>query len=377
MDCQRHDTKNTTSSRIALYMPSLDGGGAERVMVTVANALIEQGHSVDLVLVRAKGDYGDLVHENVNVIDLQASRILASLPRLIRYLQGQRPDAMLSTLFFTNVVATWACRWVADSPRLVLREANTISAKSAEASNPKFRLMPYLTRWFYPWADRVVTVSKAAGGDLVQTTGISSEKVQTIYNPVVTTDLHEKAGEPVDHPWFQDEAPPIVLGAGRLERQKDFKTLIRAFKRVREHRRARLVILGKGSQKKELRALARSLGVGEDVLLPGFVDNPFKYMARSDVFVLSSRFEGLPGVLIQAMAVGCPVVSTDCPSGPQEILEGGAHGPLVPVGNVEAMARGIQKILNNPVRAEQLRRGANRFHKDNATKEYLQAILGK
>ncbi|WP_118841562.1 glycosyltransferase [Salinibacter ruber] len=377
MDRQRHDTKNTTSSRVALYMPSLDGGGAERVMVTVANALIEQGHSVDLVLVRAKGDYDDLVHENVNVIDLQASRILVSLPKLIRYLQDQRPDAMLSTLFFTNVVATWACRWVADPPRLVLREANTISAKSAEASDPKFRLMPYLTRWFYPWADRVVTVSKAAGEDLVQTTGVTPEKVQTIYNPVVTDDLYEKAQEPLDHPWFQDEAPPVVLGAGRLERQKDFKTLIRAFKLVREGRPARLVILGKGSQKKELRALAQSLGVGEDVLLPGFVDNPFKYMARVDAFVLSSRFEGLPGVLIQAMATGCPVVSTDCPSGPQEILEGGRYGPLVPIGNVEAMARGMQKILNNPTETGKLKRGADRFHRDRAIEKYFQVVMNK
>jgi len=375
MGRQRHDTKNTISSRVALYMPSLDGGGAERVMVTVANALVEQGHSVDLVLVRAKGDYDDLVHEDLNVIDLKASRILASLPRLIRYLRDQRPDAMLSTLFFTNVVATWACRWVADPPRLVLREANTISAKSAEASNPKFRLMPYLTRWFYPWADRVVTVSKAAGEDLVQTTGVSPEKVQTIYNPVVTDDLHEKAREPLDHPWFQDEAPPIVLGAGRLERQKDFKTLIRAFRLVREGRPVRLVILGKGSQKEELKALARSLGVGEDVLLPGFVDNPFKYMARASVFVLSSRFEGLPGVLIQAMATGCSIVSTDCPSGPREILEDGKHGPLVPVRDGNALATKILEVLDQPSSDQSMKKAAGRFREEVAIKAYQDVLL--
>jgi len=375
MDPQQHDTKNANPSRVALYMPSLDGGGAERVMVTVANALVEQGHAVDLVLVKAKGDYGDLVHRDVRVVDLNASRILASLPKLVRYLRERRPDAMLSTLFFTNVISTWACRWVEVSPPLVLREANTISAKGAHAASRKFRLMPYFARWFYPWADRVVTVSEAAGDDLIEVTGISEEKVRTIYNPVVTENLKQKAREPVDHPWFREEAPPVVLGAGRLEKQKDFETLIRAFSRVHRDTTARLVILGKGSRKQQLEEMADALGVGDDVLLPGFVDNPFKYMARANVFALSSQFEGLPGVLIQAMASGCPVVSTDCPSGPREILKEGQYGPLVPVGDPEALAEGIRTVLADPPSTSTMKESAERFREEQAVEKYILELL--
>jgi glycosyltransferase involved in cell wall biosynthesis len=346
-------------------------------MVTVANALVEQEHAVDLVLVTAKGDYGELVHEDVRVVDLDASRIFASVPALVRYLREHRPDAMLSTLSFTNVASTWACRWVESPPRLVLREANTISAKSAHAADRKFRLMPYLARWFYPWADRVVTVSKAAGDDLIEVTGLAEEKVRTIYNPVVTENLKEQAREPVDHPWFQTEAPPVVLGAGRLEKQKDFGTLIRAFSRVRKDVAARLVVLGRGSRKERLRTLAEELGVGDDVLLPGFVDNPFKYMAKASVFVLSSRFEGLPGVLIQAMATGCPVVSTDCPSGPREILKNGQYGPLVPAGKPKALAEGIQTVFADPPSTSTIKKRANRFTEESSVERYERELLQK
>lgn len=362
--------------RIALYVPNLSGGGAERVMVTVANALSERGHDVDLVLVKATGDYTDLLDDGVRVVDLNASRILASVPTLVRYLREHRPDALLSTLFFTNVMATWACRWVEDPPRLVLREANTISAKGAQADHWKYRLMPIFSRWFYPWADRVVTVSEAAADDLVQVTGMARDKVRTIYNPVVTDHLETQAQEPVDHPWFQPDAPPVVLGAGRLERQKDFATLIRAFAQVRGEREARLVILGRGNRRDELQGLAASLDVGDDVLLPGFVDNPFRYMRRACVFALSSRFEGLPGVLIQAMATGCPVVSTNCPSGPREILREGDYGPLVPVGDAPALAEGIRSVLVDPPSPATMKEAAARFRREDAIQRYRDELVG-
>jgi glycosyltransferase involved in cell wall biosynthesis len=235
--------------------------------------------------------------------------------------------------------------------------------------------MPYLARWFYPWADLIITVSKDAKEDLIEVTGINRAKVRAIYNPVVTDHLCTQSREPVEHSWFQGDGPPVILGAGRLEKQKDFETLLRAFRCVREVREARLVILGKGSRKEKLKVLAQSLGVEEHVLLPGFVDNPFKYMARADVFVLSSRFEGLPGVLIQAMAAGCPVVSTDCPSGPREILADGQHGPLVPVGDEKALAEGIETVLDDPSSRETMKRAASRFSEEQSANEYINEML--
>jgi glycosyltransferase involved in cell wall biosynthesis len=361
---------------IALFMPSLEGGGAERMMVHLANAFVKRGVQVDLVLVRAVGAYQDEVDDQVRVIDLQASRILTAFPKLTRYLRTHRPEAMLSTLTFANVVATWACRWVRHAPRLVLREANTVSAISGPSSGLKNRLIPYLIHWFYLWADRVVAVSEAARDDLIRTTGVPADLVTTIYNPVVTDELLEKAQEPLDQPWFAEDAPPVILGVGRLEPQKDFETLIRAFHQVQSEQEARLVILGKGSERATLERLVQSLGMDNSVQMPGFVDNPFQYMARAEVFVLSSRFEGLPGVLIQAMATGCPVVSTDCPSGPREILEDGRWGALIPVGDEEALATAILGAIDSLHCSDELRGRAQAFSASQAVDQYLDVLLG-
>jgi glycosyltransferase involved in cell wall biosynthesis len=205
---------------------------------------------------------------------------------------------------------------------------------------------------------------------------VPADLVTTIYNPVVTDELLEKAREPLDHPWFVEDAPPVILGVGRLEPQKDFETLIRAFHRVQSEREPRLVILGKGSERAKLERLVQSLGMDNSVQMPGFVDNPFQYMARADVFALSSRFEGLPGVLIQAMATGCPVVSTDCPSGPREILEDGRWGALVPVEDEEALAVAILGTIDSPHCLDELRERAQAFSASQAVDQYLDVLLG-
>jgi glycosyltransferase involved in cell wall biosynthesis len=365
-----------TNPHIALFMPSLGGGGAERMMVHLANAFVERGVKVDLVLVRAEGAYLDQVVDQVRIIDLQAARILTAFPKLVQYLRTHRPEAMLSTLTFANVVATWACRWVRHAPRLILREANTVSAISGPDSGWKNRLIPYLIHSFYPWSDRVVAVSEAAADDMVSVTGVHENLVTTIYNPVVTDELFEQAQEPLDHPWFTENGPPVILGVGRLEPQKDFETLIRAFSRLRAEREANLVILGKGGERVALERLIQSLGIDESVQMPGFVDNPFKYMARADVFALSSRFEGLPGALIQALAAGCPVVSTDCPSGPMEILENGRWGTLIPVGDEDALAAAINRVLNSDRKDDEPNEEAiTRFRERESVEQYHRLLL--
>jgi glycosyltransferase involved in cell wall biosynthesis len=231
-----------------------------------------------------------------------------------------------------------------------------------------------MARRFYPAADVIVAVSSGVADDLARVTALPRNQIRPIYNPVVTHELITQSQETVDHPWFSANAPPVVLGVGRLAAQKDFSTLIRAFARVRATREVRLLILGEGRKRPTLEALAASLGVAKDVSLPGFCDNPFSAMAYAAVFVLSSAYEGLPGVLIQALACGCPVVSTDCPSGPAEILEAGTHGLLVPVGDDAALATAICSTLNAPPQADWLRARAAEFSVEKATDRYLEIL---
>jgi glycosyltransferase involved in cell wall biosynthesis len=205
-----------------------------------------------------------------------------------------------------------------------------------------------LVRRYYPWADGIVAVSQGVAADLLELTDLPPSKVRVLPNPVVTPELVECAAQPLDDPWFTAGAAPVVLGAGRLDQQKDFPTLIRAFAAVRSKRAARLVILGEGPERARLESLVEELGIGEHVRLPGFVSNPFSYMARAAVFVLSSAWEGMPGVLIQAMACGAPVVATDCESGPREVLASGKYGRLVPVGDHAALAEAIAATLDAP-----------------------------
>lgn len=234
--------------------------------------------------------------------------------------------------------------------------------------------MPWLMRWVYPWADSVVAVSQGVADDLVRTLGIDATRVKVIYNPVVDETLFDKAKQPLEHPWFKQGEPPVVLAVGRLTEQKDFETLIRAFAVVRAKRVVRLLILGEGELRFQLETLVNQLGLKDDVALPGFVANPFGYMARASVFVLSSRWEGLPTVLLEAMACGAQVVSTDCPSGPREILEDGKWGLLVPVENVSTLAQAITLKLDE-FEGPDVKRRAMDFGADQAVQKYFRLML--
>ena len=303
---------------IALFLPSLRGGGAERVMINLARGFSEQGLKVDLILAKAEGPYLSQVPPEVRVIDLHSDRVLRSLPELVRYLRRERPKAILSALDHANVVTIWARKLSRVPCRVVVSVHSTLSRAIAHDADLRRRLMPNLIGIFYPWADEIVVVSGGVADDLTKTTGLQRERIQVIYNPVVTPDVFEKARESLGHPWFAPGEPPVILSVGRLTKAKDYPTLIRAFARVRREHPARLMILGEGEERPKLEALIRELDLEEDVSLPGFVDNPYAYMARSAVFVLSSAWEGFGNVLVEAMAVGTPVVSTDCPSGPRD-----------------------------------------------------------
>jgi len=229
-------------------------------------------------------------------------------------------------------------------------------------------------RWTYPKADAIVAVSQGVADDLITTIRVARDRVMVIYNPVVTEALRARSLEDVRNGWLTRQSVPIVLGVGRLTQAKDFATLIRAFALLRATRDVRLLILGEGELRQDLEALVRHTGMEHDVLLPGFVDNPYPYMRQAALFVLSSSFEGLPNALIEAMACGTPVIATDCPSGPAEILEGGRWGRLVPVGNVNALADAIAATLDDKARPDMARRAAD-FGCDNAVNRYLGVLL--
>jgi glycosyltransferase involved in cell wall biosynthesis len=330
---------------VALFLRGLYGGGAERILLTLARGFAERGVKVDLVLARAEGPYLEQVHPQVRIVDLKARWMPASLPKLVRYLRQVQPINLIAALHYPCEIALWARRLAGVSTRIIVSEHNTLSLEAARIPQISVHLTPLAARLFYPWADKIVAVSQGVATDLTQITHIPADRIQVIYNPVLTPELFSLAQEPVEHPWFKPGEPPVILGVGRLHPQKDFPTLIHAFDRVRQVRPARLMILGDGPERERLTALIAELGLTDDVALPGFVQNPYAYMSKANVFVLSSAWEGLGNVLIEAMAVGTPVVSTNCESGPAEILDRGKYGHLTPVGDSEAISAAILSVL--------------------------------
>jgi glycosyltransferase involved in cell wall biosynthesis len=331
---------------IAIFLRGLYEGGAERVMLNLARGFIKQELKVDLVLARAEGVYMAQVPPGVRVVELKAQWMPSSLPKLTKYLRRECPTTLLTALHYPCEIALWAKRISGVSTRVVVSEHNTLSQEAQRIAQTSVRLTPLAARTFYPWADGIIAVSQGVAQDLNSITGIPSERIQVIYNPVVTPELFIKAKASVEHPWFRQGEPPVILGVGRLSLQKDFSTLIRAFAQVQRERPARLVILGCGPEQVRLENLVRELNLEKEVAFLGFVQNPFAYMAKAGVFVLSSAWEGLGNVLLEAMAVGTPVVSTNCESGPAEILANGKYGSLTPVGDSQKMAEEILSVLS-------------------------------
>jgi len=367
---------NHKAHRVALFLPSLRGGGAERVMVNLARGFSDRGFDVDLVLAGAGGRYLAQVPPGVRVVNLHASRVLASLPGLVRYLRRERPRVLFSALDHANVVALWASKLAAVPCRVVVSVHSTISYAARTASTARARLMPYLVRRFYPWADAIIAVSQGVAEDLARITGLPRERIQAIYNPIVAVEIMEKAAEPLEHAWFQPGQAPVILSVGRLVPAKDYPTLIRAFAVVRAQYPVRLMVLGEGDERANLELLVDELGLTDDVSLPGFVDNPYKFMARAAVFVLSSRREGFGNVLAEAMTVGTPVVSTDCPSGPAEILESGKWGRLVRVGDPQMLADALLDALAQRHDPAALRVRALAFRLESVIGKFLEVLDG-
>ena len=331
---------------IALFVPDLHGGGAERMMALLARGLSSSQCRVDIVVVRAGDPDLPSFPEAVRICRLKSFHLLTSVLALARYLRRESPDVMLSALMQANVIALLARRLAGTATRVVIREANHESTKVEETQAISDRLAYRLVPLVYPWADGIIAVARSVAEDLSRSSGLPVERIRVIYNAAVTPELRQKAPEAIAHPWFVGGAPPVVLGVGRLKKQKDFATLIRAFAEVRQVRPARLMILGKGEERSGLEQLVSQLGLTRDVSIAGFVPNVYAFMARCSTVVSSSAWEGCSNVILEALAVGAPVVATDCPGGSSEILGGGRYGHLVSVGDSNAMAGAILDVLS-------------------------------
>lgn len=333
-----------SGERIALFMPTLGGGGAERVMLTLARGFRAHGHAVDLVVACARGELRAAVPAGVHLVDLQLDWHVSNFQPLADWLRRHRPVALVSALTEANCLALQARDAAAVATRVAVTEHSTLS-RIARDQAPH---LPALVAAHYPRADAVVAVSAGVADDLAATSGLARSRVDVIYNPVQADRIAALSAAAPAHPWLAPGQPPVVLAVGRLTAAKDYPTLLHAFARLRRRRAVRLLILGEGPQRAQLLGLADSLGLSADVALPGFVANPYPCMRRAAVLALASRWEGLPTVLIEALACGATIVATDCPSGPAEILEQGQWGRLVPVGDVPALAAALECAIQAP-----------------------------
>ncbi|WP_295621871.1 glycosyltransferase [Chamaesiphon sp. GL140_3_metabinner_50] len=358
------------TQRIAFFLPTLAGGGAERVALNLLKGMLERDVLLDLVVADTEGPYLEQVPAGVQLVNLGTARVMKAIPALARYLNETKPVALLSHMNHANIAAILARDLARSKTKLVIVEHNTLSSSKSNLRRSKF--LPPMMRFLYPRADAIVGVSQGVATDLESQLGFQPGTVRVVYNPVVDRELLAKAAMPITHPWFEAGNPPVFLAVGRLSQQKDFANLIRAFAIVRQQKSARLLILGEGETRSELEAEIAALGIGADVSLPGFVQNPYAYMSGATTFVLSSQWEGLPTVLIEAMACGCAVVSTDCPSGPDEILASGKYGRLVPIEDSQALADAmLQTLETSPDRSDSLDRGRY-FSAERAVDAYLQ-----
>ena len=373
-----------------MFLSAVGVSGRERTFLALAERLAGRGVRVEVVTVRPTADLRCAIPDGVGLVDLERwwsrlpglgstnkRRIYLSVPALVGYLQRSRPDVMLSTSIPPNLTALRAIARSGVGTPLVLRQSNVVHIPGSpgyQSVRPRLRDR-FIPRW-YPLATAIVAVSEGVAENLLELVDFPRDRIHTIPNWNVPPELARMAQEPVDHPWLaESQEGPVLVAVGRLVAKKDYPTLLRAFARVRAALPARLIVLGRdGGERERIEAFARELGLPDHVDFVGHRANPFAYLSRADCFVLSSVSEGMPNALVEALACGCPVVSTDCASGPAEILEHGAHGRLVPVGDDRSLAAAIEATLAAPPEREKLRARGAQFAQERAVDRYVDVL---
>lgn len=360
---------------IAILISYSGDGGMERVANLLIAGFLEAGLQVDVLVLRREGGHFAALPQGARVLRLSSVHAQLAVPGLVRYLRRVRPPILLAAKDRAGWTAIRARTRAGVATRVFVSIGNTLSQALAGRSGLRRKLRYGPIRRLYPRANGIIASSIGVAEDIIAISGIDPAKVHVASNPVVTPALQSQALATPTHVWFHDGGPPVVISVGRLTRQKDFPTLLRAFAIVRAQRALRLLILGEGEERAALTRLVRELGLEGCVDLPGFNDNPYAHMAHAALFVLSSAWEGFGNVLVEAMALGLPIVSTDCRSGPREILGEGEYGRLVPVGDEAAMAPAIIGTIDAPPDPERQRSAALEYTQERSAARYMQ-ILG-
>ncbi len=352
-------------------------GGIARIMVNLANSAARKGYSVDILLASGECPYPEALHPKVRIHAFQTGSVYGGLPALRRYLRRHRPLALLATGERPTLLAA-AVTMLAGNARphqMGFRLAIPPSSHIEARGSLQAKLRRFGVRRLYRRADSIIAVSQGVADDLLGVAPQLAPRLRVLPNPTVTDNLYRLAQVPVNHSWLASGKPPLILGVGRFTPRKDFPTLIRAFEQLRWEHSAHLILLGDGRERRSLSNLCAKLGIAEAVDFPGPCDNPYPYMARANVLAFPSRGgEGSPNVLKESLALGLPVVATDCQSGPREILENGRLGRLVPIGDPNAMAHALAATLAAPPNPARLREGVQRYRDELATAAYLEAL---
>lgn len=358
-------------THITLILPSLRGGGAERVASNLAKGFLARGIHVEMLLLQEKGAMFNQLDNAVQVTFYDRPRVLRSLFDLRDYFVQNKPDVVISFLNQTNLVTLLAHKLASSQIPLLLTVHSDISRNIQDSL--KERIIIYLSSLFTHRAARIIGVSDGVTDSIRR--HLKTNNAETIYNPIDFETIEQKSQGKSPHPWFGQNETPVIVSAGRFVTAKGFDTLIRAFHKLRSKLSAKLIILGEGSLRPDLEALIAEFGLQDDVDLPGYVDNPYIYFSHADLFVMSSRYEGLPSVLIEAMACGLPVIATDCKSGPREILLDGELAPLVPVDDPSAFAEAMARALTEKsINTQATKARAQDFSIENSVDHFLRII---
>jgi len=372
--------------RVGFFMlhPNIWFGGGQIALLRVANWLVRKSLTVEIIVSRLEGEPPfqterlKLVNLNVPVLKVRGKPIVTSIAisaifGLAKYFRNNPPDVVIAPGWADGSLTLWARNFSKTPLKVGIWEQIHVSSMKESGGNIYRKLAPKIVRLFYRYADIVAACSIGSARDIANLSGLPQNRVYVIYNPI-DPEIEQKANEPIDHPWFNNKFT-VILTVARLDAQKDIPTLLHAFTLVRQHQPCKLLILGEGPERPKLELMVNELGLQDDVSMPGWVDNPFKFMKRARLFVLSSRFEGFGLVLAEALACGCPVVATDCSSGPAEILENGKWGKLVPVGDHKALARAIIEALGEEPDKEALIARGMEFHIDRIGQKWLEVVM--